>query len=340
MIPAIQLPGKHKALGFIEPDDVLCISIIVTSRCNLKCSYCHFFGNLPQNLRNRDIQDAVFDRYLDIIEYVKSTLHRNIRIRFSGGEPLALGSRLFHLSSKVFSRLGERVFVLTNGTMIDRDVTRRAVDNGISAFVISVENPFDVDVGSADPHSIIGKISELSEPTLQLVPGIVIVRNHMFSKLTEIADYFFSRLREIPTLSELSFSSFRSPSKKQLQHLEEGIGAIIEKYVGKTPLELFPYVVPELAFCYNNKYLLEFGITVNDDSFYHNPMDACLSSMQRQLESGYPLSNCVNTACEWYGSCHRIKWVWADKMNDYCAMKHAICGGCYNALVRNHALAT
>lgn len=337
MLPSIYhkqfLNHSKQGLGFLAPEDTLCISIIVTSRCNLRCSYCHYHSTVRMDLRNADILDMVFDRYLDVIDWIKSHIHPKIQVRFSGGEPLVLGERLYELAERVCRRLNENVHILTNGVLINSEVIRSAAKCGISAFLISIENPFDVDKGSVDPQLVLDKIVSLANGLVPLLPAVVIVRNHMFFRLSELADWFFDRLGQVPTISELNFSSYCSPTTEQLKHLHEEIKVVVDKYIGKTPLALFPYIVPELAYCYENKYLLEFGVAPDSYNFIQPSMSDCVSEAVRYLNDAYPESNCPNFECEWYGNCQRIKWVWLKKMRDYCDFKRAVSDGYYQALL-------
>lgn len=325
-------PRPNIGLGFLSRDDTLCLSVIVTSRCNLRCSYCHYYSRIPESHRNTDIQDEVFDRYLDLIDWIKSHLHQKIQVRFSGGEPLLLGGRLYELAEKVRHRLGERVHVLTNGELLSAEVIRTAANSGISAFLVSIENPFEVDKGSINPSVVMDKIAVLDGSTVEVLPAVVIVQNHMFSRLAELADLFFDKLGQVPTLSELNFNAYISPKQTELKHLRKGVEAIVAKYLGKTPLVLFPYIVPELAFCYENRYLLEFGVRPGSYDFFSPSVEKCIAEVVRYLNDAYPAASCERYRCTWHENCRRIKWAWHSKMRDYCAFKRAISDGYYAAI--------
>lgn len=325
IVPSVQL----NSLGYLTPEDTLCISIAVTSRCNLHCSYCHYNSRITSHLSNADIEDDVFDHYLKLIDWIRSTLHENIQIRFSGGEPLLLGDRLFRLAEKVYSRLGETVHVLSNGVLVNSSTVKSSSSAGISAFLLSIENPYDVDKGSINPVSVIDKIISFNNDVVQVQPAVVIVRNHEFYRLTELMDWFYDKIKKLPTVSELNFSSFIQPTGRELNYLSEEVAKIVKKYIDKTPVVLFPYIVPDLAYCYENKYLIEFGVAPDHYNFSHSSMTDCTSEIIRYLNDAYPESKCNKFDCSWREGCKRVKWVWENNLQNYCAMRTAICEGYY-----------
>lgn len=322
-------------LGFLARNDTLCLSIIVTNRCNLRCSYCHYCSRISPQLRNADIEDTVFDRYLTLIDWIKSHLHRNVQVRFSGGEPLVLGERLYQLADRASRRLGVGVHVLTNGALLNSAVVRSAAECGISAFLASIENPFDIDKGSISPTVVLNNIGTLASTSVAILPAVVIVRNHLFSRLPELADYFFDRIGVVPTISEMNFGAYVPPTQPELRQLREAVKVVVTKYVGRSPLVLFPYIVPELAYCFENRYLLEFGLVPRRSNFLSCSIDECVTEVVRCLANAYPRVNCRRYECAWHHNCRRAKWLWLSKMPDYCAFKRAISQGYYEAITRN-----
>ena len=323
-----QLPS----LGFLSKDDTLCLSITVTSRCNLRCTYCHYFAGVSTSHRNKDIADDVFEKYLRLIGWIKKNIHSKIQVRFSGGEPLVLGDRLYKLAEKVMSSLGENVHILTNGILLNSEVIRLASKCGISAFLVSIENPFDVDKGSVNPEIVLDKIIGLKSDFVAVLPAVVIVRNHAFAQLPELADFFFSKLGQVPAMCELNFKAYISPTTVELKQLRDGVESVVTKFLGKTPLVLFPYIVPELAYCYENRYLVEFAVGAGTYNFLSQSQEQCVAELSRYLKNAYPAGNCGKYFCPWHENCKRIKWAWSSKMTDYCAYKCAISEGYYAAI--------
>lgn len=314
----------------ISSDDTICFSIRVTSRCNLKCSYCNYKSLITPDIEFKDIDDEVFNKYLDIIEWVNLHITPKIQIRFSGGEPLLLGKRMFDLVNKVTSRIGKKVHILTNGALLDCDAINLGKQAGIAAFLVSLENPYDIDPGSISPAKIIDKILLLKGQDVKVLPAVVILRNHMFSQMAEVADYFYSRLGNIPTISELNFGGYVSPTSNEILTLRSSVEIVVQKYLGITPLRLFPYIVPELAYTYKPTYLVEFGVAPDRFNFTEDSITKRIHEFYRYVDIAYPPFDCYDKQCQWSDGCKRIKWFWKDKENDYCKLKKAICDGYYH----------
>lgn len=319
----------HFNLG---PTDTLCFSIIVTGKCNLKCSYCHFYARHNREKTHSDIANNLFDLYLETILHIKTNYHENIQIRFSGGDPLMLNDNLFRLSDKVYGKLGIKPYILTNGVNIGDWHIKQAIQNHIAAYLISLENPLDIDNGSINPQKLLNKIKKYHSNLLEVSPAVVIVKNHMFYKLREICDYFYEIIGRLPTVSELSFNYFQSPSDKELEALGNNVYETVTKYFSKTPLELFPYIIPELAYCYENKYLIELDLDNSLGITAANISEKCLFFLNDHLNNSYPLNDCTDLECDWRLNCERVKWVWKNKIIDYCRMKKVISSAYYEAL--------
>jgi hypothetical protein len=317
----------------LKSSDQLCFSIIVTGRCNLNCSYCHYYKRHQRDKVSFDISEELFDKYLDFILLVKERHHQNIQVRFSGGEPLLLESRLFNLANRVYRTLGVKPYILTNGGKLNQNIIDKSIDSNISAYLVSLENPFDIDDGALDPAIIIRKIKTYNSEALPLKPGVVIVRNHMFSRLLEICDYFYGEIEEIPTVTELNFLSFQPPADFEISELNANVHKIVNKYFSRVALDIFPYITPELANCFQNRYLIEFGLTDSLKIQETKDDDEGIRILYKYLDEAYPLSTCSEAGCDWYACCHRIKWVWENNFRDYCRMKKAISDAYYDALV-------
>ena len=81
--------------------------------------------------------------YVELIKFIKKTYHKELQIRFSGGEPLMIGENLFKYSNIIYRELGYKPYVLTNGKLLDEDIIEKAYKANISAFLVSIENPYD-----------------------------------------------------------------------------------------------------------------------------------------------------------------------------------------------------
>lgn len=86
-------------------------NIDVTNRCNLHCKYCY--------AAEREAIDIPTEKCIALIEELVNT-HGVFHITLAGGEPLCHPG-ILQILDEVFSRFGERVALLSNGTMLMND---------------------------------------------------------------------------------------------------------------------------------------------------------------------------------------------------------------------------
>lgn len=321
-------------------EDCLIFSILVTGKCNCSCSYCHYYATHGRKNVMRDISDEVFDHYINTIKIIKERYHNNIQVRFSGGEPLTLNEKLFDFSNRIYSVVGEKPYILTNGALLDKEIVKKSKQNNIGAFLVSIENPYDVDNGSVDPRELVSKIKLLNSKELPIIPGCVIIKNNMFQHITKICDFFYSSLGEIPTLIEMNFDFYKSPSNEELNCLYNNLVEIMNKYFSLTPIQFFPYIVPELIYVDKNPYIIELDL-MNSLSIDKNELDNSVEILRKQLDNGYVDFNCEKERCDWRENCSKIHWLWTkksenttveNKLKDYCRFKNVISSAYYTAL--------
>ena len=112
----------------------------LTERCNLRCSHCYQTGAASAELSYHEILSVI-----DEIDETVQAWAENYSLDFSpsfnvtGGEPF-LRSDLYEILSAI-RRRGFSIYLLTNGTMIDRDKACRLSDLGIKGVQISIEGP-------------------------------------------------------------------------------------------------------------------------------------------------------------------------------------------------------
>ena len=312
-------------------------SITVTSKCNLKCSYCHFYDG--RRGYNDEISQDLFERYVKFIKWIKR--NSNIHYRFSGGEPLAMGDRVFDLSRNATNCLKESPYIMTNGLLLNEDVIEKS-QNIVKAYVLSMENPFDIDKGSINPETNTRKIKKFTTNELPLIPGAVIIRNSQFKNLFEIANYFYEEIGCIPAFTELSYGAYETPSESEVDELYTGVRRIVEKYKGKTRLRMFPYIIPEylVSDLHKAEYITELDYE-NKYDILNRDFDQVFDDVLNIMGSSYVDYSCHNEQCEWYSCCRKVKWVWQhpnknvtkeQKIKDYCTLKKAISNAYYDGI--------
>jgi hypothetical protein len=84
--------------------------------------------------------------YTKFIDYWRNRVGGYVQYRFSGGDPMVLGKRLFTLADRGYQSLGLKPFMLTAGKALAPRWAEQARKHAISHVFVSVENPFDPDV--------------------------------------------------------------------------------------------------------------------------------------------------------------------------------------------------
>lgn len=319
----------------LSPDEVLCFSILITGRCNINCSYCHYYAYQRRSEVNFNLSRENFERYVALIKYTQANYHSNIQVRFSGGEPLSSGKLVYEYASMLYDETGIKPFVLSNGKAIDESVIERSKRSNIRAFVVSLENPFEIDPGSVSPEKIINIINTHNSQELPVIPGVVIVPNDHFKNLVAICDYYYERLNQMPTILNLDFSFFKSPTTNELLALKSNLERLLEKYFSKAPLNLFGYIVPELATGYKQFYIAELDLA-NTKGISGTDLESDLISLQKGLNEAYFPFFCPNKSCDWHSNCRRLKWVWKNDFNGYCSLKKTISEAYFEFSVKAH----
>lgn len=325
----------------ISSDVHLCLSIIATGKCNCNCSYCHFYADKNRVDYDRNIDSILFERYVDYIKYLK-TITPHVDCRLSGGEPLFMGDEVFKLTDRIAVATGITPYIMTNGKLLSAEIIEKAVQHHISSFVVSVENPFNVAAGAVETDETIEKFNTLQNNALQIYFGMLVIENSQFKNIKKIADYFFKKTGTIPPMCEVNFLPYQSPTEEELQDLYINVRDLVREYNGRAPISLFPYIIPE--YYSGNLDYVEYLTELPIDDTHHvlelsNPQ--MLHVTEEQLERSYFPYDCGVQDCDWYESCHRLKWVWQmktrqvstqQKLADYCRFKKILSSAFFDAL--------
>lgn len=326
----------------IDSSTRLCLSIVATGKCNCDCSYCHFYASHDRKEYNRNIDDKLLYRYVEYIAYLK-TITPHITCRLSGGEPLVMGNKMFEITDYIAANTGIKPYVMTNGKLLSKETIQMAKQHNVSSFVVSVENPFDVSNGAVDSRETIEKFALLQNEDVPLYFGMMVIANNQFKNILKIADLFFESTGTIPPICEINYLPYESPSDEELADLYENVKSVVRKYNGKTPLSLFPYVIPE--YYSGNQKGTEFltELPIDDKHGMLTKADAdIMDSTRSQIDRSYFAYECPDVNCDWRDSCHHLKWVWnmdtkkvrsEDKMKDYCKFKKTLSAAFFDALV-------
>lgn len=115
------------------PSSVPVIVWHLTGACNLSCRHCYAGASAEENEMGRD-------EAFDFLRHAASL--KPHAVLFSGGEPLAHPHFWGYLARA--GKLGLRVSLSTNGTLIDSEIARRLADANVGYVGVSVDGPPDV----------------------------------------------------------------------------------------------------------------------------------------------------------------------------------------------------
>jgi len=90
------------------------IVVAVTARCNKRCEFCYFRGEL--NPPNADELELTYDTFLRMLDH--PLIAPGLRVALTGGEPL-LNKDVCRMASEA-QRRGHIVGLITNGTLLDK----------------------------------------------------------------------------------------------------------------------------------------------------------------------------------------------------------------------------
>ena len=125
------LAGESDDLRYHKPASFGPIVVYnCTARCNLRCLHCYSYSKAECSSLELSTEQA--KKMLSQLTELNCPV-----ILFSGGEPL-LRKDLFELLTES-KRLGLRVVISTNGTLIDSEAAKQLVDVGVSYVGISID---------------------------------------------------------------------------------------------------------------------------------------------------------------------------------------------------------
>lgn len=322
---------------FLEESDIWALSITATGKCNCDCSYCHFYALRDRKKYNFDMPERLFKNYVRLIKVIKEKYHKNLHVRFSGGEPLVMGDRLFEYCKYLYDETGISPYILSNGRLLDEEIIKKSKKAHIDAYLVSVENPFDQSEGAPRTEEVLQKIRTLNCEDVNVLPAIMVVKNNAFHQLLEICDYVYDRIQMLPSFSELTYHAYEIATSEQINDLYLNVKAIAKKYYGKAAIKFFPYISPELYANNQKNYMteldLENSIGVADDN-----AELVAENLYKKLALSYQKNPCEDVNCDWYEDCRIIKWLWlytydnpdmtvGDKLKSFCALRKALNSG-------------
>lgn len=312
-------------------DNIILFNIESTTRCNNNCSYCHVFASKYNRIEWKDIDTDLFIKYMHFIKHFSEKSNWMIQWRFSWGDPIVLGDRLFELANLWFEITWIKPYVLTAWRWINDDWISKARDSALSHAFISVENPFDQDPWANKTENVIDAISKYNDERFKLKLWVCIIKNKWFWQIFDICSYFVDKIKQIPTLHELNYSMYKKPTDKEFLVLKDQLKLVLDKYGDLYHLKLMPSAFPELSYWWKMVYLWD--LTIWDKFWFLDSkmdLDEYVDFFARRFISfSYPKHECKNK-CELSDFCNNMKWFWKydekwnfckDRLEGYCRMK-------------------
>ncbi|MGO9377765.1 MAG: radical SAM protein [Dissulfurispiraceae bacterium] len=115
----------------------------LTERCNLQCVHCYQEDRRFAELPLKSIKEVI-DEAADMIWNWEETygIKLSMSYNISGGEPL-LRSDLFDILEEI-SWKGANIYILSNGTLIDKEIARKLARIGVAGVQVSIEGPENI----------------------------------------------------------------------------------------------------------------------------------------------------------------------------------------------------
>lgn len=323
-----------------DRDKIYTINLELTGLCNSFCSYCHFYLKHDRNSVAYHMPLSQFNDYLQFVKYWHENSGGITNYRFSGGDPITLKDDLFNRANLAYEITGLHPFLLTHGRNLKEEWFKKAQDSSFEAIYFSVENPICPDYGAQNPEETIKYVNNYNSSILPIKLGVCIVPNDQFGNILKICDWFYERVGYIPPLAEVNYGAYVSATEKQWSDLKKSLHQVLSKYYGKTHLNLFHSVSPELAYNGADPYVFNLGLINKFSINSSNIEKKALEIVDDIKYSNYPLLNC-NQECNWRDFCVNTKWYWqgdennskSQKIIDYCRFKRLINDTYYRTIV-------
>ncbi len=338
------LPGSR--YGREIRNRVYTLNVHITGRCNVKCTYCHYYAHRDRKEVAYDMPEKQFIDYMNFIKYWSENVDGTTHYRFSGGDPIVLKDELFEKANLASKITGLNPFILTHGKGMNEQWVNKAKKSSIERVYISIENPINPDKGAQDPKITIKNLKAFNSEELPLLLGVCVVPTENYKNLLEICDWFYEEIGYIPPIAEINYDAYKSPTEKEWDLLEENLHNVISKYYGKTYLNLFHSVSPEIGYNGNDPYVfclpLENKHNINSDNLHEKTLEI-IKYIEGQ---NYPSLSCKNKSCDWWEFCDNTKWYWQGdaahsketKLKEYCRFKRMLNDTYYNILFNDNTI--
>lgn len=161
----------------------------LTEKCNLKCTHCYQSDELSDDLSLVELKEAIQE-----ISNTLKSWKENYNLKFSpsvnitGGEPFARPD-LFEILHE-FKGIGFDSYVLTNGTLINKQKAKQLVQSGVKGVQVSIEGPEYIHDSIRGRNSFSSSLKGVKN---LLDAGLQVTLNATLSKIN--ADYLMDTIK-------------------------------------------------------------------------------------------------------------------------------------------------
>ena len=146
--------------SYLAPDSIRRIAVVLTTKCNLKCVWCHRNETSVQDYLHQEME------YNNVLDLLKKLQGFNV-LHWAGlGEPL-MYPRLFELTREA-RKLFSVVKLTTNGTLLTRDKADELMESGLNYLEVSIDGfsgNANKDFRGVDENKIIESLEYISANT-------------------------------------------------------------------------------------------------------------------------------------------------------------------------------
>lgn len=124
----------------LENRDTFSVQWHITDNCNLRCKHCYMEDYSRNEILSLENAKVIIDK---IIEYTRN-LNLNLEFSITGGEPL-MHPNVFDIIKYIkFKNNMSKIYILTNGTLINEDISNQLKKLDIDRVQISIDGSDEV----------------------------------------------------------------------------------------------------------------------------------------------------------------------------------------------------
>jgi MoaA/NifB/PqqE/SkfB family radical SAM enzyme/pimeloyl-ACP methyl ester carboxylesterase len=253
--------GAPPSLGPVADIEPVFANIEITTRCNLRCTYC---ARTASEVKGADMSRETFVRLLGLLPHAS-------RITFVG-----LGETLLHPQVAEFVALasaeGRRTALVTNGMLLDRALSRRLLNAGLDSITFSIDGADQAVASEVRPGTDLARVTdnirafkEISRTTRPIATSVFsAVSTRTIGHLEALMDLVAGLGVHVVMLTDLNFPE---NVKDSLWHnADDRIARLVRKGVARA----FRQQLPVLSV----RGLEEFGLAKRYEKYLLLPPDS------------------------------------------------------------------